>query len=172
MDVRYSYSNYTTKRHGVIEGGYYSSGEKRKRRSGSKPKFAARWPSPKPIKTKPTDKALNKINELRTLDQRAWAVFKKRHPGQQPIKGQIKKIKKELILNKSHKASVVTQKTIVHKHKKQNQVVNYKLQDMDKTIVDLAIKRFQLHSPGQLPSKAQLEEAKREIIKARQEIGL
>jgi hypothetical protein len=163
MGVRYSYGDFTTKGHGVIE---YADptpgkegGKKRKRRTSGKSKFAKRWPSAQPLKHKTPDirqfsKAYRK--------KKALEVFRKRHPGKSPAKGQLKAIEEELIA----KATASKTKT---KSKKLN---SSKPANIPSTTDTLAIAKFKKLYPGQQPSKGQIAEIKQEIAIKRKKLGL
>ena len=163
MGVRYSYDDFTTKGHGVIEYASTNSSEdgpKRKRRPKTKSKFATRWPSAAPLK-----KRKSTVDSKESIDKRALAIFKQRFPGQQPKKGQIKGIKKELI-----KATNGNPKTSKQNH---DPALTFKKQKTSENKIDtLTLAMFERRFPGQQPKKGQLEVIRKELIEARKKIGL
>lgn len=163
MGVRYSYGDYTTKGHGVIEYASTNSNEdgpKRKRRPKTKSKFTTRWPSAEPIKKRKTAEQTKQ-----SIEKRAMTIFKKRFPGQQPKKGQIKEIKREIIEAAKNSSKAKKQKPIsVTNSRKQNK--------SDNKIDTLAKAMFERRFPGQQPKKEQLKEIRNELIAARKKLGL
>lgn len=163
MGVRYSYGDYTTKGHGVIEYASTNSNEdglKRKRRPKSKSKFTTRWPSAEPIKKRKSVEETKK-----SIEKRAMTIFKKRFPGQQPKKGQIKEIKRELIEAAKNSSKANKQKNIA-------KTSNRKRSNGENKIDTLAKAMFEKRFPGQQPKKEQLKEIRKELIEARKKIGL
>lgn len=168
MSIRYSYGDFTTKGHGVIE--YtdpYSNedGKKTKRRSKSKSKFATRWPSPAPMKFKTAN---SKPTTKKSIQQQAQEIFKQRFPGQQPKKGQIKIIMQEL-----RKSGGKLKKQKGQKSKAVN-ATNARKNKANTTnkIDELALALFKRRFPGQKPQKEQLKELRQEVIEGRKKLGL
>lgn len=163
MGVRYSYGDFTTRGHGVIEYAdlYSNQGGQRKKRIKSKSRFATRWPSPAPLKIMSPKNNVSSIS----LEKRAWKIFKKRYPGQQPKKGQIKLIMKELGL-KPNKTQGKVQKLSTRAHIKKH--VPRPENTLDKLAKAMFIKRY----PDQHPTKDQLADLRREIADARSKLGL
>lgn len=165
MGVRYSFDDFSTKGHGVIEYAdphYYEDGQKPKRRPKSKSKFATRWPGPAPMKFKTSkSKAESKL----LLNQQAQKIFKQRYPGQKPQKGQIKEIMRELQA-KPQKQKVKKSKT--------NNVPNPKVKkpNPSQKIDELALAIFKRRYPGQQPQTGQIQEIKQEVINARNKLGV
>ena len=166
MSVRYSFGGFTTRGHGVIEYAdphpIQDGQKKRKRRKKIDSKFATRWPSAKPLKLKSsTDKLVPKIS----VEKKAWEIFKQRHPGQQPKKGQIKIIMKEL----SGKPRSTLDKNQARHAKSQNKNTAPTIQSpLDKLTLAMFAKRH----PGNKPTKKQLVEIKLELAAARRKLGL
>lgn len=166
MSIRYSYGNYTTKGHGVIEyadPSYHEDGKKPKRRPKTNPKFATRWPSAAPLKLKST---ASKQKTSKTLHQQAQSIFKQRNPGQQPKKGQIKAIMKEL-----QKMGNVVAKPKKQKAKSVLPKMSNK-SDAQTKLDELTLKVFSKRFPGQKPQPGQLKELKQEVIDERKKLGL
>lgn len=168
MSIRYSYGDFTTKGHGVIEyadPSYSGEGKKPKRRSKVKSKFATRWPSASPLKVKST---VSKQKTNKTLHQQAQAIFKQRYPDQQPKKGQIKVIMKEL-----QKSGAGANKP---KHRQIKTVLSSKAKSSTikptNKIDELALALFKRRFPEQKPQKEQLKEIRQELIEARKKLGL
>lgn len=168
MSIRYSYGDFTTKGHGVIEyadPSYSGEGKKPKRRSKVKSKFATRWPSPAPLKLKP---ATSKQKTKQTPHQQAQAIFKQRYPRQQPKKGQIKLIMQELRKTGSKSKK---QKGQIHKVGNLPNTQSNKLKPTNK-IDELALALFRRRFPEQQPQKEQLKEIRQELVEARKKLGL
>lgn len=165
MGVRYSFDNFSTKGHGVIEYAdphYYEDGQKPKRRTKSKSKFATRWPGPAPMKFKTSkSKAESKL----LLNQQAQKIFKKRYPGQKPQKGQIKEIMRELQAKPQKQNS---------KKLKTNSIPSPKVKkpNSKQKIDELALSVFKRRFPGQKPQPGQLDQIRQEVINARNKLGL
>ncbi len=68
-------------------------------------KYGKRWPKPAPLKKRKMSSLTtlrkkeqkNSQNPNKDVDKRTWAVFNARYPGQQPAKGQIVEIRKEIL---------------------------------------------------------------------------
>ena len=177
MGVKYSYDDFTTKGHGVIEYGSAGSDEgkpKRKRRPKKQSKFTKRWPSAAPLKRqkmenfsslKKNKSQTNKQNQNKEIDKKAAAIFKQRFPGQQPQKGQIKEIRRELLEKSNTKLSAQTNRPKT-RSKTTGGVPR------DNIIGQLAHGVFKKRFPGQQPRKDQLKKIRQEIIEARNQIGL
>lgn len=166
MSIRYSYENFTTKGHGVIEytnSSYDGDGKKTKRRRKPKAKYATRWPSAAPLKKKTI---VTKQKTNKTLHKQAQAIFRQRNPGQQPKKGQIKAIIRELQKRGS--------KVVVPKSKKVKSTShsNNKKTEAETKIDELTLKVFSKRFPGQKPEPGQLKELKQEVISERRKLGL
>lgn len=165
MGVRYSFDDFSTKGHGVIEYAdphYYEDGQKPKRRTKSKSKFATRWPGPAPMKFKTSkSKAESKL----LAQAEAQKIFKRRYPGQKPKKGQIKEIMRELQA-KSQKQKVKKTKT--------GSITSAKVKkpNPNQKIDELALAVFKRRYPGQQPQAGQIQEIKQEIINARSKLGV
>lgn len=168
MSIRYSYGDFTTKGHGVIEyADPYSNedGKKPKRRSKIKSKFATRWPSPAPMKFKT---ASSKATTNKSIEKQAQELFRKRYPGQQPKKGQIKIIMQELRKSGSKSKKQKGQKLkVVNATKTKNKKVN-----PTNKIDELALALFKRRFPGQKPQGDQLKEIRDQVITARKNLGL
>lgn len=165
MSIRYSFSDFTTRGHGVIEYADPHStqdGQKKRRRRKVNSKLATRWPSAAPLKRK--SPAVAAVSH-KTADKRALEVFKKRYPGQQPKKGQIKLIKKELGLNK--KTITSNKPKITVKSRSRTPIVK-----PNNPLDTLALARFSKLHPGQKPSGTQLSDIRQEIANARSKLGL
>lgn len=166
MGVKYSYDDFTTRGHGVIEYAdphfYENENQKSKRRTKSKSKYGTRWPGPSPIK-----KSSQKSNLIskKPVEKQAWDIFKKRYPGQQPKKGQIKEIKRELLANhqkqKNKKLKVDTTVKIKNDKSSSNNKID-----------ELTFILFKRRYPGKQPTKIQHEEIRQEVINARSELGV
>lgn len=166
MGVRYSFGDFTTRGHGVIEYADPSSTQdgqkKRKRRKKINSKFAIRWPSAAPLKLKSSgNKPVPKIS----AEKKAWEIFKQRYPGQQPKKGQIKVIMKELG-SKPQNAPGNNQK----RHTKGNakSAAPKPQSPLDTLALAMFVKRY----PGMQPTKNQLTDVKQELAAARKKLGL
>lgn len=166
MGVRYSFGDFTTRGHGVIEytDPYSTQDDKKKhkRRKKIDPKFATRWPSAAPLKLKSSsNKPVPKI----TVEKKAWEIFKQRYPGQQPKKGQIKLIMKELGGKPQNSPGKNPTRHAKIQHKNTNAAV---LNPLDKLTQLMFKKRY----PGKQPTKNQLNEIEQELVAARKMIGL
>lgn len=167
MSIRYSFGGFTTKGHGVIEyadPSYYEDGKKPKRRRKVNSKFATRWPSAAPLKVR-SSSTNPKTNK--TLHQRAQAMFKQRFPAQQPKKGQIKAIMKELQKSVSN-----TPKPVRQKNKNKSIISLGNMPDAQTNIDEITLKVFNKRFPGQKPQPQQLNELKQEVISERKKLGL
>lgn len=176
MGVRYSYDDFTTKGHGVIEYASTNSnedGSNRKRRPKTKSKFATRWPSVSPMKRRKMEdfstlkkkKTSNKQNPNKEIDKEAARIFKERFPGQQPQKGQMKEIRQELLKNPEYKQR--------SESKQPKQTPSTRKRNSSSSAVDtLTIAMFKKRHPGQQPKKSQLQEIRQELIEQRKKIGL
>lgn len=166
MSIRYSYGDFTTKGHGVIEytNSSYSADGKPKRRKRTKLKHATRWPSAAPLTKKPT---ATKQKTNKTLHQQAQSIFKQRNPGQQPKKGQIKAIMKEL-----QKSGSSATKPVRQKSKNKSTLSLGSKPDVQTNIDEITLKVFNKRFPGQKPQPDQLKELKQEVISERKKLGL
>lgn len=75
---------------------------RRSRRPKTTLKYGTRWPSPQPLKkhkfiTTISKKSALKQNPNKAIDKLAWKIFNERYPEQQPKKGQIGDIRKEIL---------------------------------------------------------------------------
>lgn len=168
MIVRYSYDDFTTKGHGVIEyTNPYSNedGKKHKRRLKNKSKFSTRWPSAAPMKFKT---ASSKAITNKSIQKQAQEIYKQRFPGQQPKKGQIKIIIQELRKTAGKSKKQKGQKPRINNP---SNAKNNK-SDPTKKVDELAATIFKRRFPGQKPHADQLKEIRQEVINARKKIGL
>ena len=168
MSIRYSYNDFTTKGHGVIEYAdprYYEDGKKPKRRSRNRSKYAVRWPSPNPMKVKSLS---SKQAVSKSLEKQAQDIFKQRYPGQQPQKGQIKEIIKVLRKSSGSSRKQMKQKAKAGTHAK----AKNKMSDPKEAIDERTLAVFKLRFPGRNPQAGQLNEIKQEVTNARKKLGL
>ncbi len=164
MGVKYSYDDFTTKGHGVIEYAdpHYNEDENQKPKRRSKSKYGTRWPSPSLIKKKSQE---NNLVSKKILDKQARQIFKQRNPGQQPKKGQIKVIIQELY----EKQQKQNKKKLKVNTKTKPKITKSKPKNK---INELAITIFKQRNPGQQPTKRKLKDIRLEVIDARRRLGL
>jgi len=166
MSVRFSYGDFTTRGHGVIEyADPYSNQDgqkKRKRRSKVNPKLVTRWPSAAPLKLKAsTSKPVIK----KSVEKQAWDVFKQRHPGQQPKKGQMKLIMQEL--------RIMAQQSKGNNSKTGAKANSQSPKPQPENKIDtLTLAMFKRRYPGQQPNKDKLKDIRQELVDARRKLGL
>lgn len=173
MGIRYSYDDFMTKGHGVIEYAdphCLEEGVQIPKRSRQQSKFAVRWPSAVPIKKRPK---ATKLEAGKSLDKQASDIFKERFPGQQPKKGQIRQIKRDLLKgarNESNKR--LYQSRYRMQNKGLSSTANIRKPNPKKIIDELSLAIFKRRFPGIQPKENVLKEIRQEVATARKTLGV
>ncbi len=177
MSVRYSYDNYTTRGHGVIEytdpHASIDGPKKRKQHAKINPKLATRWPSPAPLKkARPGISKKNEAKLSSLIDRQCWKIFKQRYPGQLPQKGQMKAIRKEVLKNYKSSQLKDTNQPPAYKKKVHSRPLSKPITPELNIVNELANAKFSKLHPGQKPTDIQLRAMRHEIAEGRKKLGL